>query len=57
MGTGRITVAGVQLAGLKGEKTRNQDRAEMLIREAAAQGAQIVMTAEVVTTGFVGGDD
>ena len=57
MGTGRITVAGVQLAGLKGEKTRNQDRAEMLIREAAVQGAQIVMTAEVVTTGFVGGDD
>jgi predicted amidohydrolase len=29
----------------------------MLIREAAAQGAQIVMTPEVVTTGFVGGDD
>ena len=57
MGTGRITVAGIQLAGLKGEKTRNQDRAEMLIREAAAQGAQIVMTPEVVTTGFVGGDD
>jgi len=57
LGTGRITVAGIQLAGLKGEKTRNQDRAEMLIREAAAQGAQIVMTPEVVTTGFVGGDD
>jgi predicted amidohydrolase len=57
MGTGRIAVSGIQLAGLKGEKTRNQDRAEMLIREAAAQGAQIVMTPEVVTTGFVGGGD
>ena len=57
MSTGRITVAGIQLAGLKGEKARNQDRAEVLIREAAALGAQIVMTPEVVTTEFVGGDD
>ena len=57
MGSGRIMLAGVQLAGLKCEKERNLSRAEELIRAASEKGAQIVMTPEVVTTGFVGGAD
>lgn len=56
MGTGRVVLGGVQFAGLKEKKTENLQKAEALIREAAGQGAQIVMTPEVVLTGFVGGD-
>jgi len=56
MGKGRITLAGVQFAGLRQEKDRNIAAAQRLIREAAARGAQIVLTPEVVLTGFVGGD-
>ena len=55
MSSGKIVLAGVQLAGLPKEKERNIEVAEQLIRQAAALGAQIVMTPEVVTTGFVGG--
>jgi predicted amidohydrolase len=47
-GRGKVKIGGVQFAGLKGEKDRN-------IRQAAAQGAQIVMTPEVALSGFVGG--
>jgi predicted amidohydrolase len=55
MGTGIIRLGGVQFAGLREEKTRNSDTAERLIRQAAENGAQIVMTPEVALTGFVGG--
>jgi len=55
MSSGKIVLAGVQLAGLPKEKERNIEVAEQLIRQAAALGAQIVITPEVVTTGFVGG--
>ncbi|NIA16030.1 MAG: hypothetical protein GWP08_18350 [Nitrospiraceae bacterium] len=57
MGRGRIRLGGVQFAGLECEKARNLDAGEGLIRQAAAAGAQIVMTPEVVATGFVGGDE
>jgi 5-aminopentanamidase len=56
MGNGRIVLGGVQLAGIQCEKARNVETAERLIRAAAAQGAQVVMTPEVVLTGFVGGE-
>ena len=49
-------MAGVQLAGLKEEKDRNIETAVRLIRQAADKGAQVVMTPEVVLTGFVGGE-
>ena len=55
MGTGRVTIAGIQFAGIAEEKERNIGVATRLIREAATQGAQIAMTPEVVLTGFVGG--
>lgn len=55
MGAGRITLAGAQFAGLRGEKERNTAVAERMIRRAAGMGAQIVLTPEVVLTGFVGG--
>jgi len=56
MGTGTITLAGIQFAGQKEQKDRNADVATRMIREAAAAGAQIVMTPEVALTGFVGGE-
>ena len=56
MGTGRVTIAGIQFAGIAEEKERNIGVATRLIREAATQGAQIAMTPEVVLTGFVGGE-
>jgi predicted amidohydrolase len=55
MGTGQITLAGAQFAGLKGQKERNFAAAARMIRQAAQGGAQIVMTPEVMLTGFVGG--
>jgi predicted amidohydrolase len=55
-GHGKVTVAGVQFAGLAGQKDRNIATAERLIRQAAAQRAQVVMTPEVVLSGFVGGE-
>ena len=55
MGTGRVKIAGIQFAGIAEEKEHNIDTATRLIREAAAEGAQIAMTPEVVLTGFVGG--
>lgn len=55
MGHGKIVVAGIQMAGVEGKKARNVEVAEALIREAAAAGAQVVLTPEVVLTGFVGG--
>lgn len=53
---GTVKIGGVQLAGIESKKNENLARLEMLIREVARQGAQVVMTPEVVTTGFVGGD-
>jgi predicted amidohydrolase len=55
-GRGKVMIGGVQFAGLVNQKDRNMAKAEELIREAAKQGAQIVMTPEVVITGFVGGE-
>jgi 5-aminopentanamidase len=54
-GTGRIKIAAVQVAGLPEKKQRNTARTAELIRQAAAQGAQIALTPEVVLSGFVGG--
>ena len=56
VGHGTIALCGVQLAGLAEQKDRNIEVAERMIREAAGAGAQIVMTPEVVLTGFVGGE-
>ena len=53
---GYIKLGGVQFAGLKGQKARNIQTAIRMIRQAAAHGAQIVMTPEVALTGFVGGE-
>lgn len=55
MDSGRITIAGLQFAGIPGEKERNLATVERMAREALARGAQIVMTPEVALTGFVGG--
>jgi predicted amidohydrolase len=55
-GKGRVRIGGVQFAGLRGDKTNNIAKAEQMIRDAAAQGAQIIMTPEVALTGFVGGE-
>lgn len=55
-GKGRVKIGGVQMAGVRGEKTNNLEKAERMIREAAAQGAQVIMTPEVALTGFVGGE-
>ncbi|KPK86040.1 MAG: hypothetical protein AMJ81_02115 [Phycisphaerae bacterium SM23_33] len=56
MGKGRIVLGGVQFAGLEQQKARNLQTAARLIRQAAAAGAQIVMTPEVALSGFVGGE-
>ena len=56
-GHGRILVGGVQFSGVPGDKAANCDIAERLIREAAQEGAQIVLTPECVLTGFAGGCD
>jgi len=55
-GRGKVKLGGVQFAGLKGQKQRNIRKAEQLIRQAAEQGAQVIMTPEVVLTGFVGSE-
>ncbi len=55
-GRGKVTIGGVQFAGLEGQKDRNIATAERLIRQAAARGAQIIVTPEVGLSGFVGGD-
>ena len=56
MGTGSVKIAGIQFAGIAEEKEKNIETATRLIRRAAATGAQIAMTPEVVLTGFVGGE-
>ncbi|HTL53356.1 MAG TPA: carbon-nitrogen hydrolase family protein [Planctomycetota bacterium] len=55
MGTGRIKIAGLQIATVKGDKEANIARAEALARKAAAEGAQLLVTPEVFVSGFVGG--
>ena len=55
-GRGRVRMGGVQFAGVHGEKANNIAKAERMMRAAAAQGAQVIMTAEVALTGFVGGE-
>lgn len=57
MGRGAVTIAGIQFAGIPQKKLDNLKTAIRLIREAAGKGAQIVMSPEVVLTGFVGGDE
>lgn len=56
MSRGKVVVGGVQFAGIPHQKEANLNTAIRMIREAAAKGAQIIMTPEVVLTGFVGGD-
>lgn len=55
-GRGKVRIGGVQFSGIKGEKEKNIATAERMIREAVGKGAQLVMTPEVVLTGFVGGE-
>ena len=55
-GEGRGKIGGVQFTGERGDKTNNIANAERMIRDAAAQGAQVIMTPEVALTGFVGGE-
>lgn len=57
MPTGTITLAGIQFAGLQKDKERNLEVAEKMIIQAARKGAQILVTPEVVLTGFIGGAD
>lgn len=47
-----VRVAGVVLKWLKADKAANCDRAELLIREAAAGGARIVCTTECFLDGY-----
>ena len=47
-----IRVAGIVLKWLRGDKAGNYRRAEPLIREAAARGAQIVCTTECFLDGY-----
>jgi predicted amidohydrolase len=47
-----IRVAGIVLKWLRGDKEANYRRVEPLIREAAAQGAQIVCTTECFLDGY-----
>jgi predicted amidohydrolase len=56
MPRGSVKLAGVQFAGLPEQKERNIDRAFELILRAARQDAQIIVTPEVVLSGFMGGD-
>jgi predicted amidohydrolase len=56
MPRGSVTVACVQFPSLVGRKAQTLDLAETLIRRAAAQGAQVLMTPEVAFSGFVGGE-
>jgi len=54
-GRGKVKIAGIQFAGMKQKKDSNIEVATRLIRQAAAEGAQVIMTPEVALTGFVGG--
>ncbi len=56
MGTGRIILGGIQMAGLRERKEHNLRTAEDMIHRAAEMGAQIVMTPEVALSGYVGGE-
>lgn len=56
MSNGTVTIGGIQFSGTPEQKEANLHTAIRLIRKAAGEGAQIVMTPEVVLTGFVGGD-
>ncbi|MHC4673648.1 MAG: carbon-nitrogen hydrolase family protein [Planctomycetota bacterium] len=47
-----IRVAGVVLKWIAADKERNYRRAEVMIREAAAQGAQLVVTTECFLDGY-----
>lgn len=55
MADGHALIAGAQIAGMPSQKRENLDKAAHFIRKAAARGAQVVMTPEVVLSGFVGG--
>lgn len=56
MSKGTVKIAGIQFAGIPLKKLDNLNTAIRLIRKAEGEGAQIVMSPEVVLTGFVGGD-
>ena len=55
MAQGRIALAGIRHAGLKEEKEHNTERGLRLVREAAGQGAQVVLTPAVGRAGEAGG--
>ena len=50
--TGTVRVAGVVLKWVPGDREANWERAERLIRQAAANGAEIVATAESFLDGY-----
>ena len=50
--SGSIRVAGIVLKWITADKGRNYSRAEPLIREAAARGAEIVITTECFLDGY-----
>jgi predicted amidohydrolase len=56
MPRGSVTVACIQFPSLVGRKSQTLDLAEAMIRSAAAQGAQVLMTPEVAFSGFKGGE-
>lgn len=49
---GTVRVAGIVLKWITADKERNYQRAEPLVREAAARGAQIVVTTECFLDGY-----
>jgi len=55
-GRGKVKIGGAQFSGDRGQKEQNIAKAERMIREAVAEGAQLVMTPEVALSGFVGGE-
>ncbi len=56
MAHGHIIFGGLQMAGIPHRVDDNLRTVERLMRAAAARGVQVVMTPEVVITGFVGGE-
>ena len=50
--SGTVRVAGIVLKWIRGDKEANWRRAEPMIREAAANGARIVVTTECFLDGY-----
>jgi len=55
MGTGHIVLGGIQMTGHPNHQCHNYDTGDRLFRRTAKAGAQVVMTPEVILSGFFGG--